>query len=67
MYNPEIIKQAMEAQDKSVQELAHEAELSRPTIYDLLEGKRKPTLETLQAVSRVLKIPLSKLIAEQVV
>jgi transcriptional regulator with XRE-family HTH domain len=67
MYRPEVIRDEMSRQNMSVQDLAEQANLSRPTVYNLLDGKRKPTLETLQAVSRVLNIPLSSLIVEQAV
>jgi transcriptional regulator with XRE-family HTH domain len=65
MYRADLIQQEMERQGKSVQDVAEESGLSRPTIYDLLAEKRRPELETLQAVSRALSIPLAKLIVEQ--
>lgn len=64
MYRVDLIRDAMKKQGKSVQDVAEESGLTRPTIYDLLAEKRKPELDTLQAVSRALNIPLSKLIVE---
>jgi DNA-binding phage protein len=64
MIRTEIIKAAMEKQGKSVQDVALEAGVTRPTVYDLLDERRKPTLETIQAVCRALNIPLTKVIAE---
>lgn len=65
MIQTELIRKEMEKREMSVQELAAEAGLSRPTIYDLLDSKREPELKTIQAVSRVLSIPLSKLVIEE--
>jgi transcriptional regulator with XRE-family HTH domain len=67
MYRADLIQAAMEEQGKSVQDVAEESGLTRPTIYNLLAGKHKPELDTLQAVGQALRIPLSKLIVEQTV
>lgn len=64
MYKADLIQSEMEKQELSVMDLARESGLSRPTIYNLLDAKHKPELDTLQAVARALKIPLSELIVE---
>jgi transcriptional regulator with XRE-family HTH domain len=64
MTRSDLIQQKMLKKGLTVQTLAKETGLSRPTIYNLLESKREATVSTLQAISRVLEIPLSKLIEE---
>jgi len=59
-----VLRQHRRAQRLSQEELAFRAGRSMRYVSLLEGGKHQPTLETLNQISRVLDIPLSRLISE---
>jgi transcriptional regulator with XRE-family HTH domain len=64
MYRTDLIRIAMAKKNWTQETLADEAGLSRPTVSDLVNEKRSPTLDSLSAVAKALDIPLSDLFTE---
>ncbi|MBS3681829.1 helix-turn-helix domain-containing protein [Ornithinibacillus massiliensis] len=62
--NTSLLKLKIEQQNISLRQLSKETAIHTSTISRILSGKRKATLEHLQAFSRCLDIPLSELIRE---
>ena len=56
------IKKGCEAISISLEELAKKAKLSLDYIYEIENGERMPLFQELNRISRVLKIPLDKLV-----
>lgn len=55
----QTIKDEMGRQDFSVQELAKKANISFTNLYDIFSGEVSPTLETIEKLSRALKLKVT--------
>lgn len=64
-YETKPIKDAMEEQNLSVQDVSKLSGVSRPAIYQLLENKPTVKLETLMSVANAVKVPVSALFPEK--
>lgn len=53
------IKDEMDRQDFSVQQLARKADVSFSNLYDIFNGEVSPTLETIEKLSKVLKLKVT--------
>ncbi len=60
----DVVKNHRELSNKSINQAAHEIDLSK-SIWSVIEqGNRDPQLTTLWKISEVLNIPLSQIISE---
>lgn len=57
---PKKLRQLRERSGLSVADLAEKAGLSRAMVHALESGARKPSLETAQALCKVLKVSLAE-------
>lgn len=60
----ERIRQIRKEKDMSIIDLANLTDLSKSTISEIENGKKKPAFETLKKLSFALNIPISKLLDE---
>jgi transcriptional regulator with XRE-family HTH domain len=61
IYETQPIKDAMQEQSLSVQDVAEKSGVTRPTVYDILDGKPTVKVETLSAVADALNVSLNLL------
>lgn len=59
----ELLSSAMKKRNMSTQALASAVGVRRPTCYSWLYENRRPTLENMRRIARVLNIPLAQLVA----
>jgi transcriptional regulator with XRE-family HTH domain len=57
----EIVRELREKSDLSLRELAKKLEISAPFLSDIELGRRYPSDETLQKLSKILKVPVEEL------
>jgi transcriptional regulator with XRE-family HTH domain len=65
MYKADVIRDAMEQQGVSSEQLAELAGVSRMTIWNVLNEKYTPELKTLLGIANALKLPLTAILIEQ--
>jgi transcriptional regulator with XRE-family HTH domain len=56
------LKELREAQRVSLSELARRSKIGKATLSELESGRRNPTLETVYALTKALKVPLSSVL-----
>jgi transcriptional regulator with XRE-family HTH domain len=60
-YDNELLVQAKTEAEKTDQDIADDADVSRPTVAAILRGDTNVRLESIRAVARVLNVPLRRL------
>jgi transcriptional regulator with XRE-family HTH domain len=58
------IKEVLEVQSMSILELSNKTKISYSSLYNLVNEKQNPTLETLLAICEILGVELSQLVGE---
>lgn len=60
------IKEIAKAKGILLSEIAEKAEMSTSTISNIIAGNNSPSLDTLERIARVLRVPTTSLIADSI-